>query len=292
MKNLKNISILKVGLICMVISYIVNVLYFMNLTISEPVFLKHYYESYIQRTIIILHLITNSDDNREIVDIEFPQLPEDFAYVSLNHVWRSNNGYDRIEEFAHYNYKTMVLEFRNNSDQEDTQGDIEQSVILDKAKIKYMNGDVQNVDIGKIVLHKNIKSYDFLDFASSSSSSDYTSKLYVKALKNITINNIQSDLDNEIEGFLETTVNDIKTKDIQYPISFEAGDYISFDSKFLYDSNDIRKYNIYDIKRRIHITDSDGNKGYGLIYNLDYVPTNVFSSEKEIIDYLKYRGVK
>lgn len=289
MKNFKNISILKVGLICMVITYIVNVLYFMNLTISEPIFLKHYYESDIQRrTVIILHLIANSDDNREIVDIEFSQLPEDFAYV---HVWRNNNGYDRIEKFAHYNYKTMVLEFLN-SDQEDTQGDIEQSVILDKAKIRYMNGDVQNVDIGKIVLHKNIKSYDFLDFASSSSSSDYTSKLYVKALKNITINNIQSDLDNEIEGFLETTVNDIKTKDIQYPISFETGDYISFNSKFLNDSSDIRKYNIYDIKRRIHITDSDGNKGYGLIYNLDYEPTDFFSSEKEIIDYLKYRGVK
>src|SRR5690606_33491464 len=130
-----------------------------------------------------------------------------------------------------------------------------------------MNGDVQNVDIGKIVLHKNIKSYDFFDLASASSSNDYTSKLYVQSLKNIAINNIQSDLDNEIEGFLETTVNDIKTKDIQYPISFEAGDYISFNSKFLYDSNDIRKYNIYGIKRRIHITDSEGNKGYGLIYN-------------------------
>ncbi len=291
MKNIKNITILKVSLICIVISYIANALYFMNLTILEPVFLKHYYESNIQRRyVVILHLITNSDDNREIVDIEFPQLPEDFAYVSLNHVWRNNNGYDRIEKFAHYDYRTIVLEF-HNSDQENTQGD-EQSVILDEAKIRYMNGDVQNVDIGKIVLHKNIKSYDFFDLASASSSNDYTSKLYVQSLKNIAINNIQSDLDNEIEGFLETTVNDIKTKDIQYPISFEAGDYISFNSKFLYDSNDIRKYNIYGIKRRIHITDSEGNKGYGLIYNLDYEPTNVFSTEKSIIDYLKYRGVK
>ncbi len=291
MKNIKNITILKVGIICIVISFIANAFYFMNLTLKEPVFLKHYYESDIQkRSVMVLHLITNSGDNREIAEIDFPQLPEDYAYVSLQG-WNRNNGYDSIQKFAHFHYKTLVLEFRN-SDRDVLSGGNEESVVLDKAKIRYMNGDTQEVDIGKIILHKNLELYKFLDFRSSSSSNNYTSNLYTQSLKNITINNVESNLDNELGGFLVTTVNDINKEDLQFPLSYKNGEYISFDSQFKYDSNDVRKYNVYDLIKKVDIFDSEGNKGYVFILNLDYEPTEMFISEKGIIDYLKYIGVK
>ncbi len=54
----------------------------------------------------------------------------------------------------------------------------------------------------------------------------------------------------------------------------------------------MRRYNVYDVIKIISITDSEGNKGNELLHNLDYEPMGIISSEKEIIDYLRYRGVK
>lgn len=292
MKNIKNVSILKFGLIIAFVSYIAVLMYSMILTIEEPVFLKHYYEADMQgRTVMPLHLITNKDDDREIIDIEFPQLPQDFAYVSLHNVWNDNDGYDRIIEYAHYDYKTLYFEFINTN--EDLTGDDLETVVLDNAKIRYMNGDTRHIDIGKIVLYKNLRLNEFFYDSSSSSSSDFSSKLYTQVLKDISINNIKSDFDNELEGFLEMTVNDTKQEDIHYPISFKSGEYISFSSKYKYDDpHDVRIYNVYDVTKIISITDSEGNQGYERLHNLDYEPLSAFSSEKGIIEYLRYRGVK
>ncbi len=291
-KNIKNASILKLGLIFIIISYVAGALYSMSLVLKEPVFFKHYYESHIHsRSVKSIHLITNSNDDRQIVQIEFPQLPEDFAYVSLRNVWNNDNGYDRINEFAHYDYKILYFEFINVD--EDLSGGEEESIVLDKAEIRYMNGDVQYVDIGKIVLHKNFKLNEFFYDSSSSSSSNFSSKLYTKVLKDININNIESSFDDELEGFLEMTVNNLKQQDIQYPMSFNSGEYINFNSNYIYDDlNDMRRYNVYDVIKIISITDSEGNKGNELLHNLDYEPMGIISSEKEIIDYLRYRGVK
>lgn len=292
MKKIKNTYILTVGLILVVVSYIISALYSMNLELKEPVFLENYYESDIQRrSVMALHLITNSNDNRQIVQIDFPQLPDDFAYASTHNVWNNNNGYDRINKFANYNYKVIYFEFININ--ENLIDDEVESIVLDNAKIKYINGDTQYVDIGKIVLHKNLKSNVFFNTDTVSSSNNFSSKLYAKVVEDITINNIGSYFDDELEGFLQTTVNGLKQKDIQYPLSFKSGDYIDFSSSYLYgDPNDMRRYNVYDIKKVISITDAEGNEGYELLYNLDYEPTGVLSCEKEIIDYLKYRGVK
>ena len=293
MNNIRNNSILKYGLIVVMLSFAINVIFYMQFSLDETVFLKHYYERDIHDgSFMIIHFISNSNDNRKINEISFPQMPEDFASVVFNNFSNNfDNGYYRSENFAHYSYNELMIEFRYNDKNYDEENN-EKSIVLNKAVIKYNNGDVQEVDIGKIVLHKNMNYYDFIDSNYSSSSNDFTASTVMESQKNIIIEKIESELDKETSGFMELKLNGVKTEELKYPISVNMGDSLYFDNKFLYYLDDMRKYNVYDVEKRLLISDSEGNKGYEIIGNLDYYPIELFLTEKGISEFLEYIGVK
>ncbi|MBP1927209.1 hypothetical protein J2Z76_003106 [Sedimentibacter acidaminivorans] len=297
MSNEKNNLILKYGLIIVMLCFIISTVYYMQFSLDEFVFLKHYYERDIHDgSYMNIHFIKNTADNRKIIEIKFPEMPNEFASVFLNDFSNGfNNGYYRTEEFAHYMYNELVIEFRYNDinySEEGNEESNEESIILNKAVIVLNNGDEQEVDIGKIVLHKNMNYYDFLETSSSSSSNDFTSTSVMTPIKDVVIDSIESNLDGEANGFMELTLNGVKIEDINFPLKLNSDDSLVFNNTFLYNTKDTRKYNVYDIQKRILVTDSEGNKGYETIHNLDYYPIEIFLSEKGIGDFLKYRGVK
>lgn len=293
MNNEKNNLILKNGLIIVVICFIINTVYYMHFSLDEVVFLKHYYERDIHDSSYMnIHFIKNTADNRKIVEIRFPEMSNEFASVYLNDFSNGfNNGYYRTEEFAHYMYNELMIEFHYNDTNYSEEGN-EESIILSKAVIIFNNGDEQEVDIGKIVLHKNMNYYDFLETYSSSSSNDFTSTTIMTPIKDVIIKSIESNLDEEANGFMELTLNDVKIEDINFPLNLNSDDSLVINNKFLYNTKDIRKYDVYDIQKRILVTDSEGNKGYETIHNLDYYPIEIFLEEKGIVEFLKYRGVR
>ena len=86
MQNSKNTAILKYGLIAALTCLIISIFVYFQFFLNEPVFLKHYYELVIhENSRINLHLITNSNDDRRILKIKFPQMPKDFAYMELDY---------------------------------------------------------------------------------------------------------------------------------------------------------------------------------------------------------------
>lgn len=293
MNNEKNNLVLKYGLIIVVICFIINTVYYMQFSLDEVVFLKHYYERDIHDgSYMNIHFIKNTSDNRKIREIRFPEMPNEFASVYLNDFSNGfNNGYYRTEEFAHYMYNELMIEFQYNDTNYSEEGNGE-SIILNKAVIIFNNGDEQKVDIGKIVLHKNMNYYDFLETYSSSSSNDFTSTTILTPIKDVIIESIESNLDEEAKGFMELTLNGVKIEDINFPLNLNSDDSLVINNKFLYNTKDTRKYDVYDIQKRILVTDSEGNKGYETIHNLDYYPIEIFLEEKGIVEFLKYRGVR
>jgi hypothetical protein len=171
MQNISNKYILKYGLIAVVLIFIISLIVFMQFSLDDAVFLKHYYDLEINyNTYMNIHVITNSNDTRRINEIEFPQMPDDFVFTDMFNII---NSYYITEKFAHYNYNILSLELPSiNLNQNDNKEEI---VILDKAIVKFNNGDEQEVNIGKIVLHKNSKHTGSLKLTSTSSSNDYTS---------------------------------------------------------------------------------------------------------------------
>lgn len=288
MKNIKNISILKYGLITVIIIYVVSLFVYMQFSIDEAVFLKHYYDMEINyNSSIDIHVITNSSDTRSINEIEFPQMPDDFVYVDMLNII---NKYYRSEKFTHYNYNILSLELHPiNFNQNDNKEEI---VILDKAIIKYNNGDEQEVNIGKIVLHKNSKHTESLTPTFTSSSNDNTSTSVFISNDNFVITSIASNIDEEIKDIFKLSLDGKDPNQLNYPIHITSDDSLTFDSQFKFDSQDMRKYNVYEIQKRISLIDSDGNQESIRILNLDYEPTEIFLKEKDIIKYLKEIEVK
>lgn len=291
MNNTKNNSILKYGLTAVAVCFIISTIYFMQFSLVEKVFLNHFYEINIHDgSYMHIHFVENSYDDRKITSVSFPQLPDDFFVEIDNFSNGFDNGYYRSEKFAHYNYNILTVLLRYNDN--DMDGKKEESIVLDKALISYNNGDSQEVYIGKIILHKNMKTDDFFDSSYSSSSNDFTSTTVIKPSKDVVIEKITSVLDAESNGFLELTLNNVNIDKLLYPLSVKTGDSLVLDSRFLYDSIDVRKYNVYEIQKRIYSKDEEGNFGYSNIYNINYEPFEIFVSEKNISNYLKYRGVK
>ncbi len=293
MSNEKNNLVLKYGLIIVVICFIISAVYYMQFSLDEVVFLKHYYERDIHNgSYMNIHFIKSTADNRKIIEIRFPEMLNEFASVYLNDFSNGfNNGYYRTEEFAHYMYNELMVEFRYN-DTNYSEESNEESIILNKAVIIFNNGDEQEVDIGKIVLHKNMNYYDFLETSSASSSNDFTSTTIMTPIKDVIIESIESNLDEEANGFMELTLNGVKIEDINFPLNLNSDDSLVINNKFLYNTKDTRKYDVYDIQKRILVMDSEGNKGYETIHNLDYYPIEIFLEEKGIVEFLKYRGVR
>lgn len=288
----KNTLILKYGLIAVLSCLIISIFFYLQFFLDEPVFLKHYYDLVIhENSRISLHLITNSNDNRRIYRIKFPQMPEDFAYMELDYFSNGNDGYLRSQKFAHYNYNELVLNVVSLYDEVENNSD-EKSVVLDKAVIYYNNGDEQVVNIGKIVLHKNIKQTDDLTSTFVKSSNDNTSAAGFISNDNLIIESITSELDVELNDIFELKMDGINVKDLNYPIHVTTEDSFRFESQFKFEPDDERIYNVYDIHEKISLIDSKGNNEIMKILNLDYYPWEVFQTESGIIQYLKNVGVR
>lgn len=287
----KNDVILKYGLIIVIIIFIANAVYYMNMTLDEPVFLKHYYEvDLYDREHLSIHFIDNSNVKNQLYDIDFPQLPEDFAYISISDFYNKKDGFDRSIKHAHYNYNTIFLEIRNTDRNQENKN--EETIILDKAIIKYYGGHKQEVDIGKIVIHKNTKEQNYTDNFYSSISNNFSFGTKITAIKDIAIENIESYMDEEINGFMGIVMNDVKIENLKFPVIINNGDSIFFKKDYNFTSEDNRKYNVYNVQKRIMFSDMKGNKRNGLIHNLNYDPKEIFLTERGIIDYLKFIGVK
>ncbi len=292
MQKIRNAAILKYGLITVAICFLISLFVYMQFYIDEAVFLKHYYDIEINyNTNIDIHVITNSIDNRKINEIKFPQMPNDFAYVHIGNInYQFNNRYYRTEKFTHYNYNIISLEFQPiNSYEKDNN---EERAVLEKAVIKYDNGDVQEVNIGKIVLHKNRKQTESLTSTYVSSSDDNSSTTVFIANDNLTINSITSNLDEEIKDIFNLSLNGKDIRQLNYPVHITSDDSLTLDSQFKFATQDMRKYNAYEIQKRIALTDSEGNQESMRILNLNYQPAHVFLREKDIIQYFKEIGVK
>lgn len=292
MQKINNISILKYGLTAVLISFVISMFVYMQFRLDEAVFLKHYYDMEINsNTNMDIHVITNSIDTRRIDEIIFPQMPDGFAYVMIGNInFQFNNRYYRTEKFAHYSYNIISLEL--NPINLNTNEDGEETVVLDKAVIRYDNNDIQEVDIGKIVLRKNVRRTESLQSTLVSSSNDNTSTSVFISNDNFVINSIASYLDEEVKGILKLSLNGTDTDEIDYPIHVTSDDSLTFDSQFRFDMKDARRYNVYDVQKRISLTDSEGNQESMRILNLNYRPTEAFLNEKDIIAYLSETGVR
>lgn len=283
MLNIKNITILKYGLMISGFSIIINIMFYLQFSIRDIIFLEHFYYKEIQDgSKLEFFYIKNANDNSEITHISFPEMSENFAYVVLE------ENPIISQEFAHYHCNKITLTFYipKNLDKK------ENKTVLKKGIVRFNNGKEKEIIFGNIVLLKNSDNLnDFTTIDTSYSDDNLYSSTKV-ANKNIFIENMAAVFYDEIKDIIHMKFNDISIKDISFPFIMSKGEELTFESQLIISKNDTRRYNVYNIDNYILFTDSDDKSGCEYFYNISYNPFDLILSEKDIMNFIEYKGVK
>lgn len=175
-------GILKLTVVLAVIGYIVT--YFVRL--DDPVFFDHYYDVQIEenddsnRFFLKLKYITNQDDNREILDVSFPEQPDLFigfsetGDTSMNYFdWSVSQIEPQREQYGRYSVRNLYIEAVGNMDIEDIDG-----TNLTEAVIHYNDSSRVTAQIGKINLLKLNSQDEVIRFNSGTETYEGVSSSY------------------------------------------------------------------------------------------------------------------
>ncbi|MDY2631289.1 MULTISPECIES: hypothetical protein [unclassified Clostridium] len=282
MRNIK--TALKISGSLILLSFILSISIIYYLKLDNPVFLKNYidvnyYEYENMYTLsgfdIELKYIANIEDKRKVVSVIFEEAPELNFYASENGkkgaIQLYENTNDNIESYGRYGIHTVFLNF--NLPKEGYK--LDETIKLSKAKVKFDDELVLDVDLGKIILSKINKEASPLERPSLTGSSDGYSQLFFWVKDYIQVSKIYSQLFEDTRDLFDFNINkvgDIEERDLIY----NKGDNLFFTSQFNNIDDPIKKLYTYDIKPIMYFKDRMGKEYEERIYNITYNPYFTF----------------
>lgn len=288
-----NKKILKVGLILVASSLIFAIGFALVYRLDNPVFLKMYVEQYIQsnqNSVVVdnfrLSYITNISDKRKITDIYFEEEPDIEVDVSYgfnhngfsffnNNSQNSQNGYI----YGRYVLKPLYVHMDLSKIQKEYE-----ELELNNAKITFNDGSTIDVNLGRIILFKDVRNGDDIKTVSTSSSNTGTSTFTARINKDIKLLSIESPLLEDLEDYFDISVGDVDYRKIS-GIEYKKDKLLDIHAKVKTPED---KYMFFDIKPKLYYEDKEGNISYTRIYNIKYIPKNF--DIKGVFHYLKSRG--
>jgi len=310
-----NKKLLKYCLIVIAICFVgsLSLLYVTDL--KEPVFLEHYYELMAHDNAYFeLSYITNYYDDAELIYVSFPQLEGTNVLVAYSEMASYSS-----DSYSRYKMQTVRVSIKLES------SEYFDDIMLDNAEIRLTNDKSVTGYIGKIVLFSDNadQSVKLVDTFLSSSSNTGVSFSDARFLDDVSVNSLPFVLKTETDGILKLFVNNLSENDVpdfsqnkleiasseiyneakiaaftddsrvldesSLPFSFYKDEYVLMVSELIIDDSDVRKYNRYDIHRRIYLENAQGEIEYRVLYNMNYQP---YLSGMEIYKFLEYKEGK
>ncbi|MFJ8236081.1 hypothetical protein ACIQ34_10080 [Ureibacillus sp. NPDC094379] len=173
------------------ISWFGNYLYFQSKQLNQPIFLDHYYETYIQdESYLTFYYLSNKMDYAEIDHVTIDGLD---LYLVLVHglVWSSSPTSE--QEFTHQYLKSVTFDLAHvplplqESDYVWT---------FEEINVNFSNGQALTTDIGKVRVFGNLQNHELFNFHSGSTSSEHIHQETIIATKPLTVEAIKIPLRN------------------------------------------------------------------------------------------------
>lgn len=194
-----------IGLLIVVVSWAGNCLFWQSKQIDQPIFLDHYYETYLQDdNYLTFHYLTNKHDQSKVsyavvdgVDVELYPASDGFSM-------RTSNVPKFEQEFSHQHLKSVRLKLPTpflpiEQDSEDVWSFEEISFI-------FSNGEEVNADIGKVNVYGTLPGSDIFETRVSSSSNHHRSDKTLVAAKPVTIESITVPFAEQIDHDVDVKV--------------------------------------------------------------------------------------
>ena len=315
----KYYKILKNGLIIIGVTLIISMGISLYLHLDEPVVLKSYMDIWhhdieevqLRDTMVDIRYITNITDNRTVDRIEFPEISGLSGYISNFGGWNFNffsGNYGSMEEEKYGRYKIVSAFIQLHVNDPDKMIGLEKGFTLTEAVIHFSDGTALNADIGEInffIDNDGSVSYNMndevetslsniqdieqpLEHRSSSSSSDGTGRARFHVKEDIEILEIKGDFLEELQDFIEITVDNEDYKNIQGK-KYEKDHYINIETEFkIFDDPELKLYE-YDFRPEFIYKDKDGRIYVERLY-IDHRGRYSINGFMDIIRFLKARG--
>lgn len=198
-------------------SWIGNYLYFQSNQLDQPIFLDHYYETYIQdESYLTFYYLSNKTDDAVINQVTIDGI-DLYPVLDLGLLWSSSPTFE--QEFTHQYLKSVTLDLApvpfplQESDDVWTFGEI---------NVNFSNGQTLTTDIGKVRVFGNLQNHELFNFHSGSSSSEHIHQETMIATKPLTVEAIQIPFKELVEE-VDVKVN-VDTKLIKENESLRQGE--------------------------------------------------------------------
>lgn len=238
------------GSAILVLCWTLNLVYYQNKIINEPLFIKHYYDIPQGMSSFDLYYIQNLSSQSKITSIIFPEIGQQHINFTETEV-NSDNRYYTLK-----NIRVIIDNGSGNAIPEKYK-----NKIIRKALIEFSDGKTMNVNLGNIYMFSEELPGNDLKFYSVSSSNDNTGSSNFTADKDLMITGIDSRFNEEVKDILQIKINNKLLSEISFPINFKKGEVIYINYGFNFKGNLIKQNNAYSFPLNVLTEDLSGNKG-------------------------------
>lgn len=250
MKGNKKVFVL--GIFILTLAWAGNLWYFYNHQLSEPLFLKHFYELRNMEQMEIYY-VDNASAKDTFFYISFPQIHSDPLPVNVS--MSSQNG-------KYYKINRMSINLNHLWLQGGKQAkDLleKDPVLLTRMLVQNSKGKHMEVDIGKVYLTPSKQTNKSLKTQSTFSSNNNSGGVSLKAEDTVEITNIETSFLEELCTYANVSINNLPIKDIPLPIKLESGDTLAGNYAFNFNDASVSgRMSVFNIHLYLSGTDSKG----------------------------------
>lgn len=294
-------KIIKIGLLLILITLVLNINIKLNSKLEEPVFLKIYMQRDLTKDFdnqkyqiknFNMKYIVEKSYPYKIKDIKFkeePKIKVDLHKSFEEEIQKKDLSLnDKIKNYRRFEARNLYLDI----DFSRVYGKFEE-LELNNIIVTLDNNKELEINLGQIIIYNN-KNEDII-YNGHFNENDYY-EFRVTASRDLTINKIDYGNLKEIDKVLETSFGEEKIKDlINLNKKLKMGQQFKLNHEFKPHKNILFEYTFYEIRPQIHYQTKNGQQKSMGTYELIYNPYNLeyrvpIFDDRKIYRYLKLRG--
>lgn len=210
---------LLIGITIIILSWIGNVLYFQSKQLTQPIFLDHYYETYMQDgQFLEFFYLSNKYEPLEVSRVVVDNValyPTDSGYWGMHQAFTSAY---IVNEYMHHNLMSVTLQLPSEGlpiikGSNDVWS-------FNQLEVTFTNGQTIVADIGKVAIYGKYPDTGEFDFRYSSGSTDHSHEQVSNATESLQVDSIQIPFAEDIAqhvslkvGFYSKKFNELQEKE-------------------------------------------------------------------------------
>lgn len=174
------------GIVLVLLSWIGNYLYFQSKQLNKPIFLEHYYETYVEDSAeLTFYYLANKTDTAEVSIVSIDGLEAYPVSTSGFSMWSSSHTPSYVQEYAHHYLKSLTLQLTPSLLSVDTP--TKEDWRFNEMTVTFTNGQTITANIGEVHLYHQFPSTDVFDIRSSGGSNHHLHNVLAYITRPVTI---------------------------------------------------------------------------------------------------------